>query len=99
MEAWHDPLLGRQSFRLLYLEGIKNRNVYEFMSFVIEIVKRITGKVGKCWLPALSAFPSVYSKDFPTEGSSTLLINCKLEQSQRVFRLQIKCYLNDHFSL
>ena len=39
-------------------------NLAEKQKFVLERVENIVGKRRKCWLPAFSPFPTIFSKDF-----------------------------------
>ena len=39
-------------------------NVTEKLKFVWARLENIVGKMRKCWLPAFSPFPTMFSKDF-----------------------------------
>ena len=40
------------------------KNVAGKMKFVLGMIKNIVGKGEKCWLPAFSPFPTMFSKGF-----------------------------------
>ena len=53
-----------QTFRLIQIESIRDNKikVLKMMIFVFDRVENIGAKRRKCWLPAFSPFPSMFSK-------------------------------------
>ena len=56
----------RQNFRPLLIESIADDNIYVYqkLTFVLRRVENLVGKKRKCWLPAFSLFPTMFSKGF-----------------------------------
>ena len=61
VELTSDKILG--PFKLKAFKDNKIK-VAERLKFVLEWVENIVEKGEKCWLPAFSPFPTIFSKDF-----------------------------------
>ena len=57
----NDKILDQSKFKTFADDIIK---IFKMMISVFDRVENIVGKGDKCWLPAFSLFPSMFSKGF-----------------------------------